>query len=111
MYVFQLVVGSGVGDIVELGQGENSQFGPVLPTLVPSGQIFASIVQAVDPPSSCILIYQLSIKNEPTTTEMIKTTVAIKTGSLDLGLVGVVAGICSVGKLSTGGVFGPSAGG
>gem|GEM_PF-5242464 len=28
------------------GQAANSQFGPVLPTALPSGQIFASAVQA-----------------------------------------------------------------
>lgn len=31
---------------VEPGHGANSQFGPVLPTALPSGQIFASSVQA-----------------------------------------------------------------
>ena len=30
-----------------MGQGVKEQFGPVLPTLKPSGQSFASIVQAV----------------------------------------------------------------
>lgn len=32
---------------IKVGQAANSQFGPVLPTLLPSGQIIASIVQAI----------------------------------------------------------------
>jgi len=36
--------------VVVVGQGVNSQFGPVRPTAEPSGQIFASIVQAFPPP-------------------------------------------------------------
>lgn len=31
---------------IRVGHGANSQFGPVLPTVVPSGQTFASWVQA-----------------------------------------------------------------
>ncbi len=37
-----------VGLALVVGQAANSQFGPVLPTLVPSGQIFASWVQATN---------------------------------------------------------------
>lgn len=35
----------GIGEDLEVGQGENSQFGPVLPTDDPSGQSLASEVQ------------------------------------------------------------------
>lgn len=41
VYVFQ----SAGTEEVESGQAVNSQLGPVRPTLEPSGQIFASIVQ------------------------------------------------------------------
>ena len=37
------------------GQGANSQLGPVRPTYVPSGHIFASAVQAIDPPPPPII--------------------------------------------------------
>src|SRR3989344_1997049 len=45
LYVFQFTVSSGVG-VGLVKQGVNVQFGPFLPTLVPSGQIFSSCVQA-----------------------------------------------------------------
>src|SRR3989344_4720929 len=45
LYVFQFTVSSGVG-VGLVGQGVNVQFSPFLPTLVPSGQIFSSCVQA-----------------------------------------------------------------
>ena len=37
------------------GQGANSQLGPVRPTLLPSGQIFASIVHWVSPPGGGVV--------------------------------------------------------
>ena len=45
VYPDQFAVGPGV----EVGHGANSQFGPTLPTLDPSGQSFASWVQAFGP--------------------------------------------------------------
>lgn len=36
-----------------LGHGANSQFGPVLPTALPSGQTFASSVQACGDCCTC----------------------------------------------------------
>lgn len=56
----------GVGVALELdvgvGQAANSHFGPVLPTLVPSGQSFASIVQA-----ACFVVFLLKTTTYPIT--------------------------------------------
>jgi hypothetical protein len=37
-----------------VGQGANEQFGPVRPTAEPSGQIFASVVHAWEPPDEVL---------------------------------------------------------
>ncbi|OGH19616.1 MAG: hypothetical protein A2868_01720 [Candidatus Levybacteria bacterium RIFCSPHIGHO2_01_FULL_40_15b] len=89
-----MVVESEVGDGAELvGQGANSQFGPVLPTDEPSGQIFTSSVQAF-----CSVLFKTRKNKEASPIAIKKRITEIKIGSFILGLVGGggIAGICSV---------------
>ena len=99
-------VTSGVGTKVETGiksgQTSNSQFGPVLPTLLPSGQIFASIVQAIgvvpDPKYFGIKKYAPA----EATAIIIKITAIIKTAEDFLTGGGGVSTTKSFGTLETG---------
>jgi len=50
------IVASGSGVGVASVQAANSQFGPVRPTDVPSGQIFASMVQAFEIGTTVVLL-------------------------------------------------------
>jgi hypothetical protein len=48
-------VGAAGTEAEPCGHGANSQLGPVRPTLLPSGQIFASIVHWVSPPGGALV--------------------------------------------------------
>ncbi len=52
-------IGVSVDTGIKLGQASNSQLGPLLPTLVPSSQILASVVQATG--FSVLFIYMAPI--------------------------------------------------
>lgn len=78
---------------IKVGQTSNSQFGPLLPTLLPSGQIIASIVQA------------FGIKKyapAEATAIIIKITAIIKTAEDFLTGGGGVSTTKSFGTLETG---------